>query len=90
MGYDSRQLKEVIARQVFTFFSIPFLVGLFHSVFAILCYRVSLMQNILDNTPEIYLPVAAAYLATLVIFGVYYFLTLRSCSRIVFKGNFIT
>jgi putative ABC transport system permease protein len=85
MGYDRRQLKKVIARQVFTFFSIPFLVGLLHSVFAILCYRVALMQNILGNAPEIYFPVIAAYLATLIIFGIYYFLTLRSCNKIVFS-----
>jgi putative ABC transport system permease protein len=85
MGYSHAQLKMVLSKQVSTFFSIPFLIGLLHSVFAILCYKTTLMQNILGNRLIVYLPVAAAYLVTLVIFWIYYFLTVRSCHRIVLR-----
>jgi putative ABC transport system permease protein len=83
IGYCREQLKKVVSKQIFTFYSIPLLIGLLHSVFAILCYKTALMQNILGNTPIIYLPVAVAYLVTLFIFGVYYVITLRSCNRII-------
>lgn len=83
MGYNRKQLKKIVARQTFTFYSIPLMIGLLHSVFAILCYKTALMQNILGSSPEIYLPVAAAYFTTLIIFGIYYLLTVRSCNKII-------
>ena len=50
MGYTDRKLKKIIRKQVLTFFSIPFLLGLTDCIFATLVYKTALMQNLLGNT----------------------------------------
>jgi putative ABC transport system permease protein len=85
MGYSGKLIKTVLSRQISVFYSVPLFIGLLHSAFAIMCYKVALVQNILGNSLTVYLLVAVAYLLTFTIFGVYYLLTLRACKKIVFS-----
>lgn len=84
MGYSQKLIKTVLSKQILVCYCVPFIIGLLHSAFAIICYKVALVQNILGNSIEVYAPIVLAYLLTFAIFGVYYFLTLQSCKKIVF------
>lgn len=85
MGYTDRKLKKIIRKQVLTFFSIPFLLGLTDCIFATLVYKTALMQNLLGNTITLYLPAAAAVALTASIYFIYYFFTVRTCYKGVIK-----
>jgi putative ABC transport system permease protein len=85
MGYSRKLIKTVLSKQISVFYAIPLFIGLLHSAFAILCYKVALVQSILGNSLTVYLPVAFAYLLTFAIFGIYYLLTIRACKKIVFS-----
>ena len=85
IGYNSKQIKKILSKQVFTFFNIPFLLGLLHSIFAILCYKTALMQNIMGNNLNVYLPILFAFTGTFIILVIYYFITVRFCNKIILR-----
>lgn len=86
-GYPKKMLCRIIRRQVLAFFAIPFLFGLADCIFAVLVYKNALMQNILGHSPALYLPVLIAILITMVIYLIYWLITVRSCCRTVFKAD---
>lgn len=49
MGYSDRTIRRIIKKQAFTFFSIPFCLGLIDCIFASIVFKTGLMQNILGN-----------------------------------------
>lgn len=81
MGYRTSQIRRIIRKQTLTFFGIPFILGLLDCIFATIVYKIGLMQNILGNSPSQYVPVIIAVLLTALIYGIYYFLTVRSCYK---------
>jgi putative ABC transport system permease protein len=81
MGYDRKLIKKIIRNEVFAFFAIPFIIGILHSIFALICYKTMLMQNILGDSLAVYMPVIAAFAGTLIITGIYYVLTIRACNK---------
>lgn len=85
MGYTNQRIKKIIRKQVLTFFSIPFVLGLLDCVFATIVYKTGLMQNLLGNTFNQYLPVVLAIILTAVIYLIYYILTIHTCFKSVFK-----
>lgn len=85
MGYTQKQLKRIIRKQVLTFFSIPFVLGLIDSIFATIIYKTGLMQNLLGNVFAQYIPVALAIALTAVIYLIYYLFTIRTCYKTVLK-----
>lgn len=85
MGYTDRQIKKTIRKQTFTFYAIPFLLGLLDCVFATVVYKIALMQNLLGNAFAQYLPVVLAIALTVIIYLVYYFLTVFTCYKTVLK-----
>lgn len=85
MGYEDRKVKKIIKKQTLTFFGIPFLFGLADCVFATLVYRTALMQNILKESLILYIPVFIAILLTLVIYTIYYCMTVHTCYKTVLK-----
>ncbi|MDE7310896.1 MAG: FtsX-like permease family protein [Eubacterium sp.] len=85
MGYTNRHIKNIIRKQVFTFYSIPFILGMSDCIFATLVYKTGLMQNLLGNTLMQYVPVVLAIALTALIYLVYYFLTVRTCCKTVCK-----
>ena len=83
MGYTNRKIKKIIRKQAITFFSIPFLFGLADCIFATLVYKTALMQNLLANSIVLYAPVILAIALTLIIYLVYYYMTVHTCCKMV-------
>lgn len=87
MGYSGKKIKIIIRNQVFTFYGIPFIIGLTDSLFALLVYKRGLMQNLLGNSLIQYFPVAVSVGLTAVIYLIYYMITKRACYRIIFSSS---
>ena len=85
MGYTDRKIKKIIRKQAITFFSIPFLFGLADCIFATLVYKTALMQNLLENSFVLYAPTMLAIILTLVIYLIYYCMTVHTCCKMVLK-----
>ncbi len=83
MGYTNRKIKKIIRKQAITFFSIPFLFGLADCIFATLVYKTALMQNLLANSIVLYAPMILAIALTLIIYLVYYYMTVHTCCKMV-------
>ena len=85
MGYTNRKIKKLIRKQSITFFSIPFLFGLADCIFATLIYKTALMQNLLANSIVLYAPVILAIALTLIIYLIYYCMTVHTCCKMVLR-----
>ena len=85
MGYTNRKIKKIIRKQAITFFSIPFLFGLADCIFATLVYKTALMQNLLANSIVLYAPAILAVALTLIIYLVYYCMTVHTCCKMVLE-----
>lgn len=86
MGYTNRRIKKIIRKQVLTFYSIPFVLGLLDCIFATIVYKTGLMQNLLGNTFVQYVPVVLAIVLTSIMYTIYYLLTVRTCYKTIFKS----
>ncbi len=85
MGYTNKKIKKIIRKQAITFFSIPFLFGLADCIFATLIYKTALMQNLLENSIVLYVPTILAIIITLIIYLIYYCMTVHTCCKMVLK-----
>ena len=85
MGYTNRKIKKIIRKQAITFFSIPFLFGLTDCIFATLVYKTALMQNLLANSIVLYAPTILAIALTLIIYLIYYCMTVHTCCKMVLE-----
>ena len=83
MGYTNRTIKKIIKKQAITFFSIPFLFGLTDCIFATLVYKTALMQNLLANSIVLYAPTILAIALTLIIYLLYFCMTVHTCCKMV-------
>ena len=83
MGYTNRKITKIIRKQAITFFSIPFLFGLADCIFATLVYKTALMQNLLANSIVLYAPTILAIALTLIIYLIYYCMTVHTCCKMV-------
>ncbi len=86
IGYGEKRLKQIIRKQVRTFFCIPFVLGFLDCIFAAIVYKTGLMQNILGSSLRQYVPVMIAVSLAAIIYAVYYFLTVRACYKTVFPA----
>lgn len=85
LGYTQKNLRKIIRKQILTFFNIPFLLGLIDCIFATMVYKTGLMQDLLENSLSQYIPVVIAIVITSIIYGIYYFVTVRACYKIALK-----
>ena len=83
IGYRKELIRKIVRKQIWTYFSIPFLLGILDCIFAALVYKTGLMQNILENSPVLYAPAALAIVLSGVIYLIYYIATVRSCYKIL-------
>ena len=83
MGYTNRKITKIIRKQAITFFSIPFLFGLADCIFATLVYKTALLQNLLANSIVLYAPAILAIALTLIIYLIYYYMTVHTCCKMV-------
>lgn len=81
MGYGERKLKKIIRLQVRLYFLIPYVIGTLHSIFAILCYKYALVDDVLGNSGVVLLPIGFSVLLFTVIYFVYYQITKLSCYK---------
>ena len=85
MGYTDKRIKRIIRKQVLIIFSIPFVLGLLDCFFATAVYKTALMQNLLGNSLTQYVPVILSVALTAVIYTIYYWITIHTCYKNIFK-----
>lgn len=83
MGYNHAMIKRAIRQQIQFYFLIPYLMGVLHSVFALLCYKSALMDDLLGKSSAMLVPILFSIAMFSVIFLIYYQVTKRSCYKIV-------
>lgn len=81
MGYNRNMIKRCVRRQIQIYFIIPYVIGMLHSIFAIICYKSALMDDVLGKASEIILPIGLAIGVFSVIYFVYYLVTKYSCYK---------
>lgn len=81
MGYNRSMIKRCVRRQIQIYFIIPYVMGMLHSIFAIICYKSALMDDVLGKASETVLPVLLAVGIFTIIYFTYYQVTKYSCYR---------
>ena len=81
MGYNRSMIERCVRRQIQIYFIIPYVMGMLHSIFAIICYKSALMDDVLGKASEIVLPVLLAVGIFTIIYFTYYQVTKYSCYR---------
>ena len=79
MGYNRSMIERCVRRQIQIYFIIPYVMGMLHSIFAIICYKSALMDDVLGQASEIVLPVLLAVGIFTIIYFTYYQVTKYSC-----------
>ena len=82
MGYNESMIKKSVRRQVQTYYIIPYVIGLLHSIFAITCYKSALMDDLLGKSSAVLVPVLFSIAVFSAIYAIYYQLTKHSCYKI--------
>ncbi len=82
MGYSHALIKQTVRRQIKIYFLIPYVMGLVHSIFALICYKTVLMDDLLDNASAVLTPILFSIVVFTVIYLIYYLLTKRACYKI--------
>ncbi|PEJ04559.1 FtsX-like permease family protein [Bacillus wiedmannii] len=85
MGYNKKKIKRIISKEIFTLFSIPYVLGLTHSIFALIAYKTALMDDLLGKNSAFVFPILFAVIIFTVVYIVYYLLTKRACYKIIFN-----
>lgn len=83
MGYNRNMIKRCVRRQIQIYFVIPYMMGMLHSIFAIICYKSALMDDVLGQAGEVILPVALAVGIFSTVYFIYYQVTKYSCYKAV-------
>lgn len=83
MGYNHAMFKRVIRRQIQIYFLIPYIMGVLHSIFALICYKSALMDDLLGKNSAVFVPILFSVAVFTVIYLIYYQVTKRACYKIV-------
>ena len=81
MGYNKNMIKRCVRRQIQIYFVIPYVIGMLHSIFAIICYKSALMDDVLGQAGEVVLPIALAVGIFSIVYFIYYEVTKYSCYK---------
>ncbi|MGE7675757.1 FtsX-like permease family protein [Lysinibacillus sp. NPDC094403] len=87
MGYNKKKVKKIISKEVFALFSIPYVLGLTHSIFAMITYKSALMDDLLGKSSAFLLPILFAVIVFTLVYIIYYLLTKRACNKIIFNNK---
>lgn len=85
MGYSREQIKRVIGMQLKIYFLVPYLLGMIHSIFALIAYKNALMDDMFGKNSMIVMPIALAFAIFSIVYFVYYKVTKYTCYRIIWK-----
>lgn len=86
MGYNKKQIKKIISKEVFTLFSIPYVLGISHSIFALIAYKSALMDDLLGKSSAFLLPTIFTMIIFTFVYSCYYWVTTRACHKIIFNN----
>ena len=75
-------IKKAVRRQIQIYYLIPYVMGFLHSIFAIICYKSALMDDLLGNSGAVIVPVLLAIAIFSGVYLIYYQITKRSCYKI--------
>lgn len=85
MGYSHAMIKKCVRRQIQIYYFIPYIMGLLHSIFAMVCYKSALMDDLLGQNSAFVAPILLAVAIFSIIYAVYYQIAKRSCYKIALK-----
>lgn len=85
MGYNKAMIKRCVRRQIQIYFIIPYVMGMMHSIFAIICYKSALMDDVLGQVSEVIFPITLAIGIFTVVYLLYYQATKYSCYKAAMK-----
>lgn len=83
MGYDERKLKRIIRIQVQIYYLLPYVIGTLHSIFAIICYKYLLVDDVIGNNNAVLVPIGFSLFLFMVIYFIYYQITKYSCYKAI-------
>lgn len=86
MGYNNKMMKKIINKQILALFSIPYVLGVTHSTFAIIAYKSALMDDLLGRNSAFILPVLVAVIIFTIVYIIYYVVTKRACYKVIFTN----
>lgn len=86
MGYNNKMMKKIINKQILALFGIPYVLGVTHSIFAIIAYKSALMDDLLGRNSAFILPVLVAVVIFSIVYSIYYVVTKRACYKIIFTN----
>lgn len=81
MGCRDRMIRQVVCRQIQLCFLIPYMMGIVHSIFALICYKSALMDDLLGSDSAVVLPILFSILLFTAVYLIYYCLTVHSCCK---------
>ncbi|ATP40849.1 ABC transporter permease [Solibacillus sp. R5-41] len=87
MGYNKKKIKKIIRKEVFTLFSIPYVLGITHSIFALIAYKSALMDDLLGKSSAFLLPILFVVIIFTLVYIFYYLVTKRACYKIIFSNK---
>jgi putative ABC transport system permease protein len=76
IGFDKRDIKAIISKQMLFVFMLPLTIGIVHSVVA-----VSILKKALNM--DVFVPLIVTIGAYTLIYMIYYFLTVNAYSKLV-------
>ncbi len=86
MGYNKKMMKKIISKQILALFSVPYVLGVTHSIFALIAYKSALMDDLLGRNSAFILPILLAVIIFTLVYIVYYMVTKRACYKIIFTN----
>lgn len=87
MGYNKKMIKKIINKQILALFSIPYILGVTHSIFALIAYKSALMDDLLGRNSAFIFPILAAVIIFTLVYIAYYMVTKRACNKIIFTNE---
>ena len=72
MGYSHTMIKKCVRRQIQIYYGIPYVIGLLHSIFAMICYKSALMDDLLGRNSAVVAPILLAVAIFSIIYVIYY------------------
>ncbi|ONI44033.1 hypothetical protein AN641_08610 [Candidatus Epulonipiscioides gigas] len=83
VGYSEAKLKHIIRKQIRLYFSIPYIIGALHSLFAVIVFKYALINDILGNTNIVIIPILIGIIIFSIVYFIYYQITKFSCYKVI-------
>lgn len=85
MGYSLKKIKKIIRREIFLMYSIPLGIGVLNGLFALICYRYMLVDNLLGSLSILKFPLIYTGSIFMVVYAIFYAITIRGCEKMALE-----